>query len=176
MSIKSKVVAAVAAAAIIGTGGAGLIKSSEGLEYVGYRDVVGVPTACYGHTGPDVVVGKRYSQAQCDKWLDEDIAKHQVVLYGPKSCIGDALKPGTNRMDAVTSFTFNVGTGAFCKSTMAKKLKAKDYAGASKEFPKWVYAGGKKYNGLVTRRYNEQSLFNSTTTWKPYYIKEVTKR
>lgn len=45
----------------------------EGTEYVGYSDVVGVTTACTGHTGPEVVLGKVYDKYQCDKWFKRDI-------------------------------------------------------------------------------------------------------
>jgi GH24 family phage-related lysozyme (muramidase) len=39
----------------------------------GYLDTRGVPTAGYGHTGPDVVVGQLYTEQQCEDWLDADL-------------------------------------------------------------------------------------------------------
>lgn len=168
----SKSLAPVAAVTlVIGAAGGLLIQNSEGKVNKAYRDPVGIWTICYGHTGPDVYKGLVASDAQCEAWFIADVKKHQAVLYGPQSCIGDALKPQTNRMDAVTSFTFNVGNAKFCGSTLAKKLKAKDYIGAAAEFPKWKYAGGKVLPGLVTRRANERGLFNSTAPWKPYTLK-----
>lgn len=172
IKLPNRVVAA-AAAAIIGVGGAYVIQSSEGTYNKVYLDPIGIPTVCNGHTGPDVHMGDTWTDAQCEQVLKQDIIKHQKVLVGPGNCVNGNLKPMTNRLDAVTSFTFNVGTGNFCKSTMAAKIRVKDYAGASREFPKWVYAGGKKFNGLVTRRDKEQTLFDSTAPWKPYYFKEV---
>lgn len=50
------------------------------------------------------------------------------------------------------SFAFNVGTGAFAKSTMLKKLNAGDQYGVCEELKKWVYTGGKVWRGLVNRR------------------------
>lgn len=157
----------------IGTIGGLLIQSSEGKVNRAYRDPVGIWTICYGHTGPEVKPGLVWSDAKCEQVFLEDVAKHQAVLIGPRSCIGDALKPQSNRLDAVTSFTFNIGNDRFCKSTMARKLRAKDYAGAAREFPKWKYAGGRVMPGLVTRRAKEQALFNSTQEWKPYVVKAM---
>jgi lysozyme len=150
----------VAAAAVIGATGWALITKSEGIRFKPYRDVVGVWTVCYGHTGPDIIPGRTYTQAECDTLLVSDIKKHQPVFIpgNPRNCIRNA--PITaNQRDALTSFTINVGTGNFCRSTMAKRLSARDYYGAAREFPKWNKAAGKVYPGLVTRRAEEQSLF-----------------
>lgn len=153
---------AAASAAVIGMAGFALIQKSEGVRYTPYRDVVGVWTVCYGHTGNDIIKSKQYSQAECDSILMADIAKHSpVVTPGhPKNCIRNVpLTP--NQRDALISFTFNVGTGAFCKSTMARKLGTYDYLGASREFPKWNKAGGKVYKGLTIRRAEERALYDS---------------
>lgn len=148
--------------AVIGTAGLTLIKQSEGVRYRAYRDVVGVWTVCYGHTGPDIIPGRLYSQAECDTLLIADIRKHQVVIVpgSPKNCIRNAPL-NANQRDAVTSFIFNVGTGNFCGSTMARKLAARDYNGAAAQFPRWNKAGGKVFAGLTKRRYAEQQLFVS---------------
>lgn len=45
----------------------------EGSEPVAYSDVVGVTTACTGHTGPEVVLGRYYDEYQCEKWFRRDI-------------------------------------------------------------------------------------------------------
>ena len=42
-----------------------VIQHFEGLRQTGNGDVVGVATSCFGHTGPDAVVGRRYSMAEC---------------------------------------------------------------------------------------------------------------
>jgi lysozyme len=59
---------------------------------------------------------------------------------------------------AFLSFAYNVGTGAFCKSTMAKKANAGDLLGACNEFPKWNKAAGIVLPGLTTRRQDERAL------------------
>lgn len=66
-----------------------------------------------------------------------------------------------NQYDALVSFVYNVGAGAFANSTMLKKLNAGDYAGATAEFDRWVHNDGKVLGGLVDRRKREQALFAS---------------
>jgi lysozyme len=61
-----------------------VIQPWEGTEYVGYADVVGITTACTGHTGPEVVLGKRYDEYQCDKWFKQDI---QIAVNGVMGCV-----------------------------------------------------------------------------------------
>lgn len=144
----------------MGAAGWSLTTSSEGLRTKTYRDPVGIPTVCYGHTGPDVRMGQVYSQAQCDTILIQDIRKHQKAIIGPGNCIRSA--PLTlNQRDALTDFIINVGPSKFCRSKLASRLAARDYRGAANEFPKWTYAGGKQLPGLVTRRTAERNLFLS---------------
>lgn len=174
MALTRKLVAPVASIAlVIGAIGGALIQSSEGKVNRAYRDPVGIWTICYGHTGPEVVPGLVWSDAKCEQVFLQDVAKHQAVLVGPRSCVGASLQPRTNRLDAVTSLTFNIGNDRLCKSTLARKLRAGDYAGAAREFPKWKYADGRVLPGLVTRRAKEQALFNSTQEWKPYVVKAM---
>jgi lysozyme len=66
-----------------------------------------------------------------------------------------------NQFDALVSFSFNVGVHAFSKSTLLKKLNREDYKGAKREFRRWVYAGGRRLQGLVNRRNQEAQLFLS---------------
>lgn len=64
-----------------------------------------------------------------------------------------------NQFDALVSFVFNVGAGAWRKSTMLRKLNAGDYDGAAAEFPRWNKQKGKVLRGLVRRRQHEMELF-----------------
>jgi lysozyme len=64
-----------------------------------------------------------------------------------------------NQFDALVSFTFNVGEGAFKGSTLLKLLNAGNYNAAAAQFGKWVYAGKKVLPGLVARREAEYQLF-----------------
>ena len=61
--------------------------------------------------------------------------------------------------DALTDFAYNAGAGALRDSTLLRKLNAGDYSGAAAEFDRWVYGGGQRLGGLVTRRAAERKLF-----------------
>lgn len=60
--------------------------------------------------------------------------------------------------DAYVSLTYNIGAGAFCKSTLVKRLNAGDYAGACAEIKRWDKMGGKVLRGLTARREREYQM------------------
>lgn len=125
---------------------AAFIAPWEGRELAPYRDVVGVWTVCYGHTGD--VQQRRYSAQECEQVLRSDIAKHLTEVA---TCIERPLAP--NQWVAVASWTFNVGSASACRSTLVRKINA----GASpadwcRELLKWNRAGGQVVRGLTRRR------------------------
>jgi len=125
----------------------------EGVEYKPYKDVVGVLTVCYGHTGADIIPTKTYSESECLALLEKDLSK---VRKGVDPLIKVDIDDNTRA--AIYSFAYNVGTGAFARSTMLKKLNAGDIAGACNELKRWTYAGGKEWKGLITRREIENAV------------------
>ena len=156
-ALRNKVIAAssagaiaVAGALITGTNGN---DGLEGLKLTPYRDVVGVPTVCYGHTGPDVVMGKRYTEKQCTDLLNADL---QSVARQIDPAI-DADIPDTMR-GALYSFAYNVGVSAFKSSTLLRLINKGDSAGACDQLRRWKYAGGKEWKGLVNRREIEREV------------------
>lgn len=134
---------AIAIATVMLSGKGGL----EGREYVAYKDVVGVLTVCDGHTGGDIIPGKRYTDKECDDLTRKDLTR---IAYQ----VDPHIKVPTSETQraAIYSFAYNVGATATINSTLLKKLNAKDYAGACAELKRWVYAGGKKWKGLMNRR------------------------
>lgn len=134
---------AIAIATVMLSGNGGL----EGREYVPYKDVVGIITVCDGHTGKDIILNKRYSDAECDALTKADLER-LAKQVNPSI----KVKTTETQLAAIYSFSYNVGATAFIKSTMLKKLNAGDYAGACDELKRWVYAGGKKWKGLMNRR------------------------
>lgn len=134
---------AIAIATVMLSGKGGL----EGRGYTAYKDVVGVLTVCDGHTGGDIIPGKRYTDKECDAITRTDLTRiaYQVDPY---------IKVPTSETQraAIYSFAYNVGATATINSTLLKKLNAKDYGGACAELKRWVYAGGKKWKGLMNRR------------------------
>jgi GH24 family phage-related lysozyme (muramidase) len=137
----------------LSTDGLDLIKKSEGLRLDAYNDVAGVPTIGYGHTG-DVTLGDRITSEQATQLLAQD------TDWAEQAVSDNVNVPLTqDQFDALTSFTYNVGEGAFENSTLLDKLNAGDYEGAQAEFGRWVNAGGQQAAGLVQRRQEEAALF-----------------
>ncbi len=135
--------------------GLDLIKQFEGLRLTAYKDPVGIWTIGYGHTG-NVKPGQTITRAKAEQLLKSDTGWAQAAV---RKYVKVPLTQG--QFDALTSFTYNCGAGALQSSTLLKKLNAKDYAGAQKEFGKWVNAGGKKLAGLVRRRAAEAAMFGN---------------
>lgn len=123
----------------------------EGVRLNAYLDSVGVPTICYGETD-GVRMGDAATQSECDAMLSWRLGYYSFKVW---QIAGDLPEP---THAALSSFTYNVGVDAFANSTLRKKLDAGDIAGACNELPRWVYAGGKKLNGLIKRRTAERDL------------------
>jgi lysozyme len=153
MNDQQKAVGAVAAALAACALAMPVITHNEGLVLRGYRDPIGVATSCWGHTGPEVEVGKVYTLEQCQTLLAKDAVAHGLDIG---NCLPAELPVKTRA--AFISFGFNVGAVSFCRSTLAAKAKAGDLVGACNELPRWVNAGGKKLPGLVKRRDQEKAL------------------
>jgi lysozyme len=144
-------------AAVIGIGAAALVlpfvSGWEGRVLKTYRDPVGILTACDGHTGPELRMGQTFTPAECEEMLAADLVSH---ARGIQDCMTEPVSDG--EIAAYTSFAFNVGTSAFCGSTLLVKLNAGDHIGACEELPKWVRAKGIVLPGLVNRRSAERSM------------------
>lgn len=130
-----------------------LIMRAEGEVTATYVDAVGVPTACFGHTGRDVKPGQHYTDGQCRGLLNQDQLNH---LNGIAACI-DVDVPAPS-MAAFTSFSFNIGVAAFCRSSVDRLLNAGNLKGACAGLSAWVFAGGRRLQGLADRRARERAL------------------
>lgn len=124
----------------------------EGIRYKAYRDTGGVWTIGVGHTGPEVHKGLVVDKNQVDQWLVEDLKEAEDAIH---RWVVVPLTQG--QFDALASFVFNIGEYAFRKSTLLKKLNAKDYDGARNQFKRWVLDDGMVQPGLVKRRNGEMS-------------------
>lgn len=112
-------------------------------------------TIGYGSTGPDVVPGLIWTQAQCDVHFDTDILRyeHEVNLM-----VGD--HPTTqNQFDALVSFQYN--TGALSKSHLLVYHNQGEFDLAADEFGKWIYNNHKPMQGLKNRRAMEADLYRN---------------
>lgn len=134
----------LSAAALVG------IALHEGYRGEAYVPVPGdVPTIGFGTTG-GVKMGDKTTPEKALVRALADVQKFEGAL---KQCVTVPLHQ--HEYDAYVSFSYNVGSGAFCRSTLVKKLNAEDYEGACNELRKWVYFQGKPLPGLVKRRNEE---------------------
>ncbi|MCD1608623.1 lysozyme [Stutzerimonas kunmingensis] len=148
--LRKKLIAAGAGAAL--SIAAVVVSHFEGLEKAAYKDPIGIPTICYGHTAT-AELGQVKTEAECDGLLKEDL---QVALDAVDKYV--KVEMPAQRRAAFVSFVYNVGAGNFARSTMLRKLNAGDSRGACAELDKWVYAGGRVLPGLVKRRAEERAL------------------
>ena len=133
--------------------GLALIKEFEGVRLKAYLDSVNIPTIGYGHI-KGVKMGDVCTQAQADKWLQEDTASAVAAV---NKAAGYPVNQA--QFDAMVSLAFNIGNGAFSSSTLVRKLNSSDLVGASNEFPRWNKAGGRVIDGLTRRRAAERDMF-----------------
>ena len=144
----------------ISPAGIALIQAHEGLRLTAYRDAGGVWTIGYGSTGgAKRGMTSTREQAIVRRYEDLDAAEASV-----NSRVTVPLSQP--QFDALVSLVFNIGGGAFRKSTLLQKLNAGDYAGAADEFPRWVKAKGRILSGLITRRAAERALFLSEANYE----------
>lgn len=138
----------------ISTKGLALIKEYEGYKAVAYKCPAGVWTIGYGTT-KDVKPGMKITKAEGESLLRRDLVRFQACVT--KSVHVDLTQ---GQYDALVSLCYNIGEGAFRKSTLLKLLNQKRYDAACRQFDRWTKGGGKVLPGLVRRRNAEQALFN----------------
>ncbi len=102
-----------------------------------------------GRIGPDT----RWTQAQCDERLAEDLVRYAAEVAAALE--GAPTSP--NQFDALVSFHYN--TGAIARATLTRKHVAGDHEGAAREFARWNRAAGRVLKGLVNRRAAEAELY-----------------
>lgn len=140
--------------------GRAAIMQREGVVLTAYKDSVGILTIGVGHTSaagpPKVTAGLKITQAEAASILSRDLAQFEAAVNA-------AVKAPVNQneFDALVSLAFNIGVGAFKKSTLVRKLNAGDRSGAADQFLVWNKAGGKTLQGLVNRRKAERLQFLS---------------
>ena len=134
------------------------IKRFEGLELEAYRDIAGVLTIGYGHTGADLKSGDVVTPDEAEALLRLDVTRFEDAVNGSVD-----VPLNQYQFDALVSFTYNVGVGAFQRSTALKRLNKGDYKGAANAlllFNKATINGVKRpVEGLTRRRESERLLF-----------------
>lgn len=133
------------------------IEDLEGFRNGAYKDAVGIWTIGFGTThinGKPVQEGMLCSRAEGERYLAQDTAAAQTAINQLVK-----YKLTQNMFDALVSFVYNVGIGAFTTSTLLRKLNNGDFDGAAAEFLRWDKAGGKPLLGLTKRRTIERARF-----------------
>lgn len=122
---------ALSAAAFVG------ILTREGYTDDAIIPTVGdVPTLGFGTTG-GVKLGDRTNPVNAVQRALADSAKFEGAI---KSCVTAPLSQA--EYDLYTNLSYNIGSSAFCSSTIVKRLNAQDYAGACESILAWRYAAG----------------------------------
>lgn len=132
-----------------------VVIAAEGLRQRVYLDPINIPTYCVGETtNPDW--NRTYSKAECYALLEGRLAEFE---RGVRSCVTAPLTP--SQMAASISLAYNIGTRAYCKSSIARKFNEGDPAGACDAFLLYNRAGGIVWRGLTKRRQVERDLCRS---------------
>jgi lysozyme len=154
----------------VGPRGKNLFKEWEGLVTHEYLDSGGAPTIGIGHlltrserTSGKITIGGQaldyrngLTEQQCWDLLDLD-------LGGSEAVVNDAVKVSLNQnqFDALVSFVFNVGDGAFRSSTLLRLLNQGQPDQVPAQLQRWVMDNGHVVQGLVNRRNKEIALWNT---------------
>jgi lysozyme len=145
--------------------GIDLIKASEGFKphlydcpardcSIGFGHLVHHGPTCGAASEASYLSGIDEVHATSLLITDVSYAEHAV-----EHLVKVALTQG--QFDALVSFTYNEGAGKLQSSTLLRYLNAGNYAGAANQFLVWVYGGGVKLPGLITRRAAEVALFRA---------------
>ena len=132
------------------------IKHFESFSPTVYICPGGARTIGYGHVLKPGEKITRVTTAKATDMLQNDLLG---VRYGLARLIKVPL--ATYQMDALTSFAFNLGLGAFQASRLRQCVNAEAHEEVPEEFMRWVYASGQKLKGLVRRRTLEAQWYQN---------------
>lgn len=104
-------------------------------------------------TTDGVKPGDRTTPPQALERALRDVTKFEGAV---KQCVTAPLFQ--HEYDAYIQLAYNIGTRAFCDSTLVKKLNAEDYSGACEEILRWNRFRGQPNPGLTIRRKREYQL------------------
>lgn len=131
------------------------VATHEGVVLNRYSDPIGIPTACAGETDKEVVGFRaHFSRDECIAVMGASLMAHAVEL---DKCVKVPL--ARHEAAAVLSWSYNVGVGAACKSTLLRLMNAGEPAAQwCAQLKRWTMAGGKELRGLVKRRAEEYAM------------------
>jgi lysozyme len=133
----------------------GLIQQFEGYSPFRYRDSAGYWTIGVGHL---IRPGERFDEPllgdAAEKLFQQDLKPKTAAMNARVSV---PLYQG--QYDASVSLVYNIGEGAFAKSTALKKINAGRHEEVPAQIKRWNKAGGKVVKGLERRREAEAALY-----------------
>ncbi|NEU14078.1 lysozyme [Methylobacterium sp. BTF04] len=141
--------------------GRAVLIAREGRRLAAYRDSVGIWTIGIGHTSaagpPTVTPGLRITAAECDALFARDVARYvrSVAATVPPDLADHAF-------DALVSLCFNIGPGAFARSSVVRRLAAGDRDGAAAAILLW-----NRPAELIPRRGAEYDQFRTPYALAP---------
>lgn len=143
--------------------GIAIIKRSESFMAKWYLCPADVWTIGFGTTEGSI---RGVTRALVPGPISPDVAEGFMVkslarTYEPAIERSVRVPLTLNQFSACASLCYNIGPRQFETSTLVRLLNAGDYRGAARQFDRWVYSGGKKLSGLVTRRRAERALFEN---------------
>lgn len=137
-----------------------IIKSFEGLRLKPYLCSAKVPTIGYGSTFYENNKKVQMSDPPITKQRAEELLQLSADRFARK-VINLVKKPITqNQLNALTSFAYNLGSGALASSTLLKKVNVNpNDVTIRNEFLRWNKANGVALKGLTNRRIKEADLY-----------------
>jgi len=139
--------------------GLDLIKRFEGFSSSVYICPAGYQTIGYGHLVRDHETFEEISQEEAGALLRIDVeSAERAVLRLIKVPLTDG------QFDALVSFTYNLGSGALQCSTLRRKVNRQAHSEVPEQLMRWVWAGGRKLNGLIKRRECESLVYADIIT------------
>ncbi|KZZ74690.1 muraminidase [Oleiphilus sp. HI0132] len=135
--------------------GIDLIKRFEGFSSSVYICPAGYPTIGYGHLVRSGESFTEITETDAEELLRKDVESAERAVL---RLVNVPLTDG--QFDALVSFAFNLGSGAFQRSTLRRKVNRQAHAEVPAQLMRWVWAGGRKLNGLVNRRRSEAARYS----------------
>lgn len=130
------------------------IKSFETFRSDAYICPAGFRTIGYGHLLSEVESITKITHDIALELLMKDISFAEAAVLRLTR-----IELRQNQFDALVSFVFNLGAGAYQRSTLRAKVNRGEHDSAPAEFLRWVYANGKILKGLIARRKAEAAVY-----------------
>ena len=152
-----------------------LTKLEGGMFLHCYIDSGGEPTIGIGHllTHGERASGKVWTGKGAIKYIDGITVEqcHDLLerdLKVAMNAVNTVWVPlNQHQFDALVSFVFNIGIGAFYESTLFRLLNQGDYDSVPGQMRRWIYDNGNKVQGLINRREKEIDFWNGRVSFRP---------